>query len=138
MKALAEGWKNRKNVLIDENPSYSPAFCISDALITTFCSSVQINYLLTDKPVLILDKGYLGAESNDIDFQEEAWYRAAYTANSKKECEDFIDMMIDGRDDQKEEKLPYRQFMQQGFDGKVCERIAAFAEQNYTDVRFFR
>lgn len=138
MNAFIEEWKNKKNVLIDEHASYGPAFCVSDSLITTFHSSVQINYLFTDKPVLILDKGYLGAEENGVDFREEAWYQAAYAANSQKECEDFIDMILEGRDDKKKEKLPYRRFMQQGFDGKVCERIAAFVEQNYTDIRFFR
>lgn len=130
-KQIEELEKN-KNVIIDINQSYSMAFNISDALVTTFCSSVQINYWFTGKPVLILDKGYLGWEGNQIDFQEEPWYKAAYAANDGETCREFIDMVIDGRDDKKQEKLPYRRFMQQGFDGKVCERIATFIDKRLT------
>lgn len=134
-RAIIEEWKKKKNVIIDENSSYGAAFCISDALISIYCASVQINYLFTDKPILILDKGYLESK---IDFEEEPWYQAAYTANNEKECLEFIEMVMDGRDDKKEEKLPYRRFMQQGFDGKACQRIAEFAEKNYTTMRLFR
>ena len=43
---------------------------------------------------------------------------------------DFIDMIIAGKDERKVETMPYRQYMQRGFDGKVCERIASFIEDN--------
>lgn len=123
-----EGWKNKENVIIDTNQSYNIAFNVSDALVTSFSSSVQINYLFTDKPVLILNKKFWKWGENEVDFQEEAWYKAAYAANDEKACREFVDMIIDGRDDKKEEKLPYRRFMQQGFDGRVCERIAKFID----------
>lgn len=42
----------------------------------------------------------------------------------------IIDMIMDGRDDEKIEKLPYQKFMHQGLDEKACERIALFAETN--------
>lgn len=128
-----EEWKSKENIIIDTNQSYSAAFCISDALISTFSSSVQINYLFTEKPILILDKGYLGIK-NEINFQEEAWYKAAYAANDEKACKEFVDMIMDGRDDKREEKLPYRQFMQQGFDGRVCDRIVQFIDGKFGET----
>lgn len=137
-REIIEEWRKKKNVIIDDNLSYAAAFCCSDAMISAFIASVQVNYLFTDKPVLILDKGYFGLkEKNKIAFQDEAWYRAAYTANSEKECREFLEMVLDGRDDKKEEKMPYRQLMQQGFDGKVCQRIAEFVEKEYDQMRYF-
>lgn len=123
-------WGSRKNVLIDTNKSYSMAFRYSDALVTTYFSSVLVNYLFTDKPILILDKGYLDKHKNQVDYQEEAWYKASYIANDEKAANDFIDMIIAGKDERKVETMPYRQYMQRGFDGKVCERIASFIEDN--------
>lgn len=87
--------------------------------------------MFTDKPVLILDKGYFDLKDNQIDFQDEAWYKASYTTNDEDTGRKFVDMILEGRDDKKAEKLPYRKFMQQGFDGKVCERIASFADEAY-------
>ena len=106
------------------------AFQYSDALVTTYFSSVLVNYLFTDKPILILDKGYLDKHKNQVDYQEEAWYKASYIANDEKAANDFIDMIIAGKDERKVETMPYRQYMQRGFDGKVCERIASFIEDN--------
>ena len=128
MRKDIEEWRNKENVIIDSNQSYSVAFNISDALVTSFCSSVQINYLFTDKPVLVLDKKCWNWGENKIDFREEAWYKAAYVANDEKVGRKFVDMIMDGKDDKREEKLPYRQVMQKGFDGMVCERIAKFAD----------
>ena len=126
-----EKLRDEKNIIIDTNQSYDAAFNISDTLITTFCSSILVNYLFTDKPVLILDKGYFDLKDNQIDFQDEAWYKASYTTNDEDTGRKFVDMILEGRDDKKAEKLPYRKFMQQGFDGKVCERIASFADEAY-------
>lgn len=123
-----EKLKEEKNIIIDTEQSYDAAFNISDALVTTFCSSILVNYLFTDKPVLILDKGYCNMKDNEIDFRDEAWYKASYIANDEDAGRQFIDMIMEGRDDKKVEKLPYRKFMQQGFDGKVCERIVAFVD----------
>ena len=78
----------------------------------------------------ILDKGYLDKHKNQVDYQEEAWYKASYIANDEKAANDFIDMIIAGKDERKVETMPYRQYMQRGFDGKVCERIASFIEDN--------
>lgn len=126
-----ERLSGKKNVIIDTNQSYGAAFNISDVLVTTFCSSILVNYLFTDKPVLILDKGYFDLKENEIEFRDEAWYKASYIANDEDTGRKFIDMIMEGRDDKKAEKLPYRQFMQQGFDGKVCERIVSFADDLY-------
>ncbi len=134
MRKEIEEWRKKENVIIDANQSYSVAFNISDALVTSFCSSVQINYLFTDKPILILDKGCWRWGENKINFQEEAWYKAAYVANDDKKGREFIDMIMDSRDDKREEKLPYRQLMQQGFDGMVCERIAKVINEKFKEV----
>lgn len=129
-----EEWGNKENVIIDTNQSYSIAFKVSNALVTSFATSVQINYLFTDKPVLILDREFWKWGENGVDFQEEEWYKAAYVAHDERTCREFVDMIMDGRDDQREDKLPYRQFMQQGFDGRVCERIAEFIDQRLEEV----
>lgn len=123
-----EKLRGKKNIIIDTNQSYDATFNISDALVTAFYSSILVNYLFTDKPVLILDRGYFNMKDDGIDFRDEAWYKASYAANDEVAGRKFIDMIMDCREDEKVEKWPYRKFMQQGFDGKVCERIAAFVE----------
>lgn len=133
VRERVEKLKQDKNIIIDTNQSYDAAFCISDAMVTVYYSSILINYLFTDKPVLILDKGFYH-EDNKIDFSDEAWYKASYVTNDEESGRAFIDMIMDGRDDEKEDKLPYRKFMQQGFDGMVCERIADFADKNFSDI----
>ncbi len=122
-----EKLKNEKNFIIDTNQFYDTAFNISDALVTPFCSSILVNYLFTNKPILILDN----MKDSKIDFRQEAWYKASYVASDEETGRKFIDMIMENRDDKKDEKLPYRKFMQQGFDGKVCERIAAFVDVGF-------
>lgn len=60
-----------------------------------------MNYLFTDKPVLILDKGYFDLKDNQIDFQDEAWYKASYTTNDEDTGRKFVDMILEGRDDKR-------------------------------------
>ena len=78
----------------------------------------------------ILDRGYLNIKNDKIDFWDEPWYKASYVANIEDVGRKIIDVIMDGRNDEKVEKLPYQKFMQQGFGRKVCERIALFAETN--------
>lgn len=135
-KARIEEWGKRKNVIIDRNQSYEMAFKVSDALISWFFSSVLVNYLFTGKHVLILDKELHDIKGTDeMNFREEAWYKASYVAKNDKLAMDFVDMVIAGRDDKRQEQLLYRQFMQQGFDGNVCRRIVNFTFEKNNEVK---
>lgn len=110
------------NVIIDRNPSYVASFQISNALITTPYSSLVANYLFTGKPVLISENGRKPLE----DYSKEAWYQASYVAMRKEDGMEFVDMIMDNRDDEELEKAPYRKMMKKNYDGKVCERIESF------------
>lgn len=119
------------NVIIDNSETYYNAFKISDALISPILCSLATNYLLTDKPVLLLDdvKFETKRMQHVEDYYEEAWYKASYIAKTENDIGEFIKMVEAEEDWLISEHSPYREYMQQHFDGKVCERIIDFFDK---------
>lgn len=118
-----------KNLIIDENRTYVSSFKISDAMIGMAIFCVPINYIFTQKPLLLLD-GQLNMYKNSLalEYKNEAWYKSAYIAENKEKIAAFIDMIAAGRHDLLREQKPYIDKMNQGFDGNVCRKIYDFFE----------
>ncbi|WP_026491359.1 CDP-glycerol glycerophosphotransferase family protein [Butyrivibrio sp. XPD2002] len=114
-------YEEEYSVIIDMLPNYYASCSISDALISNLEVSLNLNYLFYNKPILCILRG-----TEDGDYEEQAWYKAMYKATGMQEIGDFIKMIGDGKDYQKEEMQVYRDYMTTGFDGKVCERIYYF------------
>lgn len=59
----------------------------------------------------LLDRGYLNIKNDKIDFRDGPWYKTSYIVNIEDVGRKIIDMIMDGRNDEKVEKLPYQKFM---------------------------
>lgn len=131
MEGVLERLRSLGNVIIDDSETYYNAFKISDALISPVLCSLATNYLLTDKPVLLLDDAKFDTKRTQHveDYYEEAWYKASYIAKTENDIGEFIKMVEVGEDWLIQEHTPYRKYMQQHFDGKVCERIMDFFDK---------
>lgn len=115
------------NIMLDTEISYASSFAISDALIVHVGASLCVNYLYTQKPLLLVEQ-FTDIFKGKPDFREEAWYKAGYVAAKAEDIVDFIDMIRRGEDVKREEQSPYRELMTKHFDGKVCERIYNYFE----------
>ena len=113
-----------KYLIIDENRTYINAFNISTAMIGMAIFAVPINYIFTNKPLLLLD-GELNMyhQCISLEYQEEAWYKACYIADNSKEIENFINMIDSNENYFLQEQKPYRDIMMKNYDGGVCDRV---------------
>lgn len=118
------------NVIIDDTPTYYAAFRISDALITSAQSSVMINYLCTNKPVCLYCDNYMDMAEWTMNYQNEIWYKSAFSALEEKDVLDFIRKMEAGEKIINDQQMMYRKYITSNFDGKVCRRIYDYFEQN--------
>ncbi len=116
-----------ENVIIDNTDTYYQAFKISDAMISTVLCSLYVNYLMTDKPILLLDEKRFDRRTQYVnDYNEDPWYKACYIARTDKDISDFIDMVNRGGDILREVHMQYRIYIQKNFDGMVCQRIVEY------------
>lgn len=126
--SLFKELKMNENVIIDDSDSYYNAFKISDALICPVLCSVHVNYHLTNKPVLLLDRNFDSRKQHVSTYKNEIWYKSSYIAENAKDIEQFTAMICNGEDNLKKIHEPFQKSIQIGFDGKVCERILNYFE----------
>lgn len=114
-----------KHLIIDRNKSYVDSFNASTAMIGMAIFCVPINYIFTQKPLLLLDDR-LNIYYNDcisMGYQDEAWYKSCCSAKNLEQIEEFIQWVIDADDYFVQEQKSYREEMNRNYDGKVCSRI---------------
>ncbi|SEQ14959.1 CDP-glycerol glycerophosphotransferase family protein [Butyrivibrio sp. TB] len=116
-------YEENYSVIVDFQPGYYAASSVSDALISDIEVSLNLNYLYYQKPILLIIK-----EVQYGDYEDQAWYKAMYKARNTDEVISFISMIEAGKDYEKEQLQPYRDYMTSLFDGQVCERIYDFVE----------
>ena len=120
-----------KHLVIDENRTYVDSFKVSTAMIGMAIFCVPINYIFTKKPTLLLDDRLNMYNSYiTMSYKDEAWYKSCYVANDLSEIENFINMVVEDRDYSGSEQGIYKDEMNKGYDGKVCNRICDFFESN--------
>lgn len=118
---LIKTYEKEYSVILDFEPNYYTASAVSDALISNVQVSLNLNYLYYQKPILLVR-----TEQQTGDYEIQAWYKAMYHAETTEEIERFIQMVERGEDTERDKLKPYRDYMTQHFDGKVCERIYDF------------
>lgn len=83
---------------------YVDLFMQSDAMIHD-CSSFIIEYLYTGKPILFLDNGS-DHTTNMLGYAAEA-FNLQYKAASQEEIKSFINNVLDGKDERKQERASF-------------------------------
>lgn len=112
------------HLVIDKNRSYVESFSASTAMIGMAIFCVPINYIFTQKPLLLLD-GRLNVYNgwSPMSYQDEAWYKSCSIAENLGDIEKFIKGVTAEADYCTPEQKIYRQEMNRDYDGKVCSRI---------------
>lgn len=109
---------NVENVIIDLNSDVYPAISVSDALISDY-SSVMFQYMATEKPVLGMIEESL-IEENRIYAID---YLGNYFVNKDMNVEKFINMVINGEDPKKEERIKRLKASITNLDGECGKRV---------------
>lgn len=113
-----------KHLIIDKNRNYIDSFKASTAMIGMAIFCVPINYIFTQKPLLLLD-GRLNVYNgwSPMSYKSEAWYKSCSIAKKLEDVEEFIEKIIAEADYCTPEQEVYRKEMSRNYDGKVCSRI---------------
>jgi len=113
-----------KHLIIDHNRSYVDSFNASTAMIGMAIFCVPVNYIFTQKPLLLLDDRlniYNGRSS--MSYQDEAWYKSCFIAKKLEDIDEFIKGVISDDHYCTLGQENYRKEMTRNYDGKVCGRI---------------
>ncbi len=112
--------RDSTNCVIDQNGDYRSALCWSDALITTRSSLTQ-EYMVTGKPVLMLMPPPDEAE----DQRAFVRFRCNYFSEGEEgiAVSSFLEMIREGKDPKKEERLRAIHDAFANFNGTAGERV---------------
>ncbi len=116
-------FKSHPNTILDTGSDYMPAFCHSDAYFGD-CSSLIIEYLLTGKPILTNDLS--GRQLKHTFFDPSHLY---YYENIP--VPQFIDMVLQGEDPRKEQRMAAFHKAFGAADGEAGKRIWAHTRDAY-------
>ena len=98
--AVVDAMSSHKNVIVDDMPLVHVAIKLSDALISDY-SSVALQYTFTGKPTLMT----VGSSSYRNSKLVCTDYFSNYFIEDGVSVRDFVEMVCDGRDDLKEERI---------------------------------
>lgn len=115
---LIRGAENTDNIIVDKNPNYYEAFKIADALISDK-SSVLIEFMGTEKPVLIYDTGIERDYYNKNVFDIFSNY---VVGEDDMTVEKFIDLVINKKDTRKKDRLDSLKTVLANLDGTCGEK----------------
>lgn len=110
--------ENTDNIIVDKNPNYYEAFKIADALISDK-SSVLIEFMGTEKPVLIYDTGIERDYYNKNVFDIFSNY---VVGEDDMTVEKFIDLVINKKDTRKKDRLDSLKTVLANLDGTCGEK----------------
>jgi len=123
MKKLEEKIENRDNFVYPEPMNdIIPLMYVSDLLITDF-STVGIEYLAFDKPIIYID--HLKNQYNDTSLIE-IWIREKIgdVVNEKNQLKKVIKRCLDNSKEKSKIRQKYRDFFFYSLDGKASKRAA--------------
>lgn len=118
------------NVAVDTSSDYSYAFNVSDAFISDIAVSLTANYLYWNKPILLYNNEVevKGRWYEPANYEAEPWYLASYHGFTPEDIRNFVEMVERGEDTDYQKHKEYYDYMAKHFDGKVCERIVDYFE----------
>lgn len=108
---------NASNAIIDDSETAEAAIQVSDAMISDY-SSLVMQYSFTGKPTYLLT-----GKSTDRKYHVFCDYFSNYFRQDGVLLEDFLDMVIQGTDAKKEERLQYTANSMANTDGTCGEKI---------------
>lgn len=133
--ALKEKISKSENIVIDNEPTYDAAFVYSDALISDNSSIVE-QYLLMDKPVLMNVNQPISQARETFAVVDSLFdFSKLPFANAINDKKDFVQKILKGVDEWKEERAEILEKYFGLADGKCGERVAvniveAFKDEN--------
>ena len=124
--------KTYNNIFVyDNSGDIQPLLKVSDILITDY-SSVCIDYLLLDRPMIFFVYDYEKYITKDRELLfDYNWITAGPKCCSQEELEKEILAYIEGKDDFAGKRLEVRDVMFAHKDGNSSERVWGFIEKNY-------
>lgn len=105
-----------ENGVIDENGDFGDAFMASDGMVSDF-SSLVLQYTFSGKPVLLLRDSSEGRKMEVF-----CDYFSNYFLSDGTTVKDFIDMIKEGRDERKEERVRMAKASVANADGTCGEK----------------
>ena len=106
------------SIILDESDTYYPAFCVSDALISSY-SSLITYFFSMGKPVL-----FLNGNQEEYKCECKEWMKYCWVADCKEDISTYLNDVTVGRI--KESKT---ESFTKGFDGQGCKRIKKTLEE---------
>lgn len=116
---LLEKIENYENLYLDTSPSYYESFKISDALIAD-TSSLILEYIATDKPILIYDEAIKREDYSDNIFDMFTNY---VVGEENMTVEKFIDLVVNKKDTKRYERWNALKNTVANLDGTCGEKI---------------
>lgn len=115
-----------QNIIVDTGESYLPAFVCSDAFITVFSSLLE-QYLLTDKPILLSMNEPVSAAKRKFTTVDRLFdFSLIPMAHTTEEIKEFIDKIVSGEDEWREDRSKLIKQYFPNADGKTGERLADY------------
>jgi hypothetical protein len=118
-----------ENIYVDDSGDMTESFCLSDALISDI-SSVLIEYMLTGKPIMLLNTEHTPNYKNIKD-DDSAAFEHFYSGSSFEKIIEFISMVKDGKDLRKEERLGIVENHFVNIDQNIGEKIKDDIKEAY-------
>ncbi len=106
------------SIILDESDTYYPAFCVSDALISSY-SSLITYFFSMGKPVL-----FLNGNQEEYKCECKEWMKYCWVADCKEDISTYLNDVTVGRI----KELKTESFTK-GFDGQGCKRIKKTLEE---------
>ena len=126
IEQLKSYFNESPNMIWDEDPDYSLAYDMADAIITDVECGITVSALATKKPLCVFFR--MGVPKH-IEFPE--LIDNLYQVQSEQECIEFFEMIQRGEDPMKEQREQAFHNCICHFDGKNGQRMKDFIAEKY-------
>lgn len=113
---ICEKVQEAENGVIDESGDFGDAMAASDGMISD-CSSLILQYTFLEKPILILR-----GDSEERNGEVFCDYFSNYFVDEGTRIDDFVEMVKEGRDEKKEERIRLAKASVANSDGTCGEK----------------
>lgn len=128
VSSLKKYCNQSNNIIFDDSLTYDNAYSIADAIITDAYCGITCSALPLLKPMLLLYRS-----NEDTPYHKEI-EECSYSAASCSEIDDFIEVVIGGKDTKYELRKENAAKCVKNFDGRNGWRIKEFLKQKYWSI----